>query len=157
MAGSSELGHNPHYPEPTSFAALVKGLLQNSQLISQIAAREGIARYKDSALGVAWPFIILVFMRTFYTVVFSEKITAPWGGMDGNERKTWFAVLLFAGLVVLNLFKEVINRAPELIAAKVNDVRKVWLPNHGSTLENFSSWHSKSIGESSWTHARLQK
>jgi lipopolysaccharide transport system permease protein len=37
-------------------------------------------------------------------------------------------VLLFAGLIVLNLFSEVINRAPTLIIANVNFVKKVVFP-----------------------------
>lgn len=50
------------------------------------------------------------------------------GGIGGNESKTQFAVVLFVGLIVLNLFSEVINRAPSLILANVNYVKKVVFP-----------------------------
>ncbi|MEI6516167.1 MAG: ABC transporter permease, partial [bacterium] len=42
--------------------------------------------------------------------------------------KTEFAIMLFAGLIVLNLFVEVINRAPGLILSNVNYVKKVVFP-----------------------------
>ncbi|MGD9825326.1 ABC transporter permease, partial [Desulfobacter sp.] len=128
MTESSDQGCDPHSPETTSLSALGKSLLQNRGLILQMATREVIGRYKGSALGVAWSFIIPVFMLTIYTFVFSEIFKARWGGMGGNESKTQFAVLLFAGLIVLNLFNEVINRAPGLIVANVNYVKKVRFP-----------------------------
>jgi len=128
MTESSDPGCDPHSPEPTSLSALGKSLLQNRQLILQMATREVIGRYKGSVLGVAWSFIIPVFMLTIYTFVFSEIFKARWGGMGGSESKTQFAVLLFAGLIVLNLFNEVINRAPGLIVANVNYVKKVRFP-----------------------------
>ena len=45
-----------------------------------------------------------------------------------KESKTQFAVLLFVGLIVLGLVSEVLNRAPGLILANVNYVKKVVFP-----------------------------
>ena len=128
MIKSSDLGCDPHAPEPISLPALGKSLFQNRRLILQMSVREVLGRYKGSALGVAWSFIIPLFMLTIYTFVFSEIFKARWGGAGGHESKTQFAVLLFAGLIVLNLFNEVINRAPGLIIANVNYVKKVRFP-----------------------------
>jgi len=41
-----------------------------------------------------------------------------------GESKTEFALLLFVGMIVLNLFSEVLNRAPGLILANANYVKK---------------------------------
>ena len=128
MIKSSDLGCDPHAPEPISLPALGKSLFQNRRLILQMSVREVLGRYKGSALGVAWSFIIPLFMLTIYTFVFSEIFKARWGGAGGHESKTQFAVLLFAGLIVLNLFNEVINRAPGLIIANVNYVKKYGFP-----------------------------
>jgi len=93
-----------------------------------MTGREVASRYKGSALGLAWSFFIPVLMLMIYTFVFSEIFRTRWGGIGGDDSKTQFAVLLFVGLIVLNLFNEVVNRAPGLIISNVNYVKKVLFP-----------------------------
>jgi lipopolysaccharide transport system permease protein len=119
---------NPHATQPTSLTSLARSLWRNRQLIVQMAKREVIGRYKGSAMGLAWSFLNPVFMLVVYTFVFSEIFKSRWGGIGGNDSKTLFAVVLFVGIIVLNLFSEVINRAPGLILANVNYVKKVIFP-----------------------------
>jgi lipopolysaccharide transport system permease protein len=119
---------NPHAPQPTSIGAMAKSLWRNRRLILQMTRREVAGRYKGSTLGLAWSFFNPVFMLTVYTFVFSEIFKTRWGGLDGNNSKTDFALILFVGLIVLNLFSEVLNRAPGLIIANVNYVKKVVFP-----------------------------
>lgn len=121
-------GNNPHAPQPTSLLSLSRSLWRNRQLIVQMTKREVVGRYKGSAMGLAWSFLNPVFMLVVYTFVFSEIFKSRWGGMGGDESKTQFAVLLFVGLIVLNLFSEVLNRAPGLILSNVNYVKKVVFP-----------------------------
>ena len=90
--------------------------------------REVVGRYKGSAMGLAWSFFNPVFMLVVYTFVFSEIFKSRWGGVGGDDSKTQFAVVLFVGMIVLNLFSEVVNRAPSLILANVNYVKKVVFP-----------------------------
>jgi lipopolysaccharide transport system permease protein len=66
-------------------------------------------------------------MLAVYTFVFSVIFQARWG-TDGSGSKTEFALLLFAGLIMFNLFAECINRAPGLILGNVNYVKKVVFP-----------------------------
>ena len=65
-------------------------------------------------------------MLAVYTFVFSVVFQARWGGGSGS--KTEFALVLFAGLLVFNLFAECINRAPGLILSNTNYVKKVVFP-----------------------------
>ncbi|OLG64426.1 sugar ABC transporter permease, partial [Xanthomonas oryzae pv. oryzae] len=51
---------------------------------------------------------------------------ARWLG--GSGTKTEFALVLFSGLLVFNLFSEVFNRAPQLIIGNANYVKKVVFP-----------------------------
>lgn len=94
----------------------------------QMTKREVIGRYKGSAMGLAWSFFNPVFMLVVYTYVFSEIFKSRWGGIGGDDSKTQFAVVLFVGMIVLNLFGEVINRAPGLILSNINYVKKVVFP-----------------------------
>ena len=119
---------NPHAAQPTSLLAMTRSLWRNRQLILQMSKREVIGRYKGSAMGLAWSFFNPVLMLVVYTFVFSEIFQSRWGGVGGDDSKTQFAVVLFVGMIVLNLFSEVINRAPILILANVNYVKKVVFP-----------------------------
>lgn len=65
-------------------------------------------------------------MLVVYTFVFSVVFKARWAG--GTDSKTEFALVLFAGLMVYNLFAECMNRAPGLILSNVNYVKKVVFP-----------------------------
>lgn len=119
---------NPHAAQPTSLKALGRSLWVNRQLIAQMAKREVVGRYKGSAMGLAWSFLSPVFMLVVYTFVFSEIFKSRWGGLDADNSKTQFAVVLFVGMIVLNMFSEVLNRAPSLILSNINYVKKVVFP-----------------------------
>lgn len=125
---NSSTAINPHAAQPTSLVALGKSLWRNRQLILQMTQREVVGRYKGSAMGMAWSFFNPVFMLVVYTFVFSEIFKSRWGGVGGDDSKTQFAVVLFVGMIVLSLFSEVLNRAPGLILANVNYVKKVVFP-----------------------------
>lgn len=118
---------NPHAAQPTSPMSLAKSLWRNRQLIIQMTKREVIGRYKGSAMGLAWSFFNPVFMLMVYTFVFSVVFKARWG-VGGEDSKTLFAVVLFVGMIVHGLFAEVLNRAPSLILANANYVKKVVFP-----------------------------
>ncbi|MDD2774370.1 MAG: ABC transporter permease [Gallionella sp.] len=119
---------NPHAAHPTSLVALAKSIVRNRQLILQMIQREVVGRYKGSAMGMAWSFFNPVLMLVVYTFVFSEVFKSRWGEIGGDDSKTQFAVVLFVGMIVLNLFSEVINRAPGLILSNINYVKKVVFP-----------------------------
>ncbi len=119
---------DPHSKPATSLFSLARSLWRNRQLIVQMTRREVVSRYKGSVMGLAWSFFNPVFMLVVYTFVFSEIFKSRWGGAGGDDSKTQFAVLLFVGMIVLNLFNEVLNRAPGLIISNVNYVKKVVFP-----------------------------
>lgn len=111
---------------PATPVEMVASLWRNRSLINASAKREVLGRYRGSALGLLWSFFNPLFMLMVYTFVFSEVFKARWSG--GSESKTEFALVLFAGLIVFNLFAECINRAPGLILSNPNYVKKVVFP-----------------------------
>ncbi len=92
-----------------------------------MARRDISSRYRGSLIGLAWSFINPVLMLLVYTFVFSVVFKARWN-VGGNESKTDFAIVLFAGMIVFNLFAEIVNRAPSLITSNGNYVKKVVFP-----------------------------
>jgi lipopolysaccharide transport system permease protein len=118
---------NPHAAQPIAFTALARSLWHHRQLIAQMTKREVIGRYQGSILGLAWSFFHPILMLLVYTFFFSVVFKARWG-TSGDESKTQFALVLFVGMIVYGLFAEVFNRAPYLILANVNYVKKVVFP-----------------------------
>jgi lipopolysaccharide transport system permease protein len=120
---------NPHATQPTSLLALLRSLIRNRQLISQMTKREVVGRYKGSVMGLLWSFLNPIFMLVVYTFFFSVVFKARWGVVAGvEESKVQFAVVLFVGMIVHGLFADVLNRAPTLITSNVNYVKKVVFP-----------------------------
>lgn len=105
---------------------LFASLWRHRELIKASAKREVLGRYRGSVMGILWSFFNPLFMLTVYTFVFSVVFKARWNA--GSDSKTEFALVLFAGLIVFNLFAECINRAPSLILSNVNYVKKVVFP-----------------------------
>lgn len=105
---------------------MAASLWRNRSLIKALTQREVIGRYRGSVMGILWSFFNPVFMLVIYTFVFSVVFKARWSG--GSDSKTEFALILFAGLIVFNLFAECFNRAPGLILSNVNYVKKVVFP-----------------------------
>ena len=117
---------NPHTSPSISPGSLIRTLLSNRNLIVDLIRREVVGRYRGSALGILWSFFNPILMLIVYTFVFSVVFKARWTG--GSNSKTEFALVLFSGLIVFNLFSECINRAPSLILGNINYVKKVIFP-----------------------------
>ncbi|MES0857698.1 ABC transporter permease [Geobacillus sp. G4] len=105
----------------------IRSLFLHRSLIMQFIKREVRSRYQGSYLGIVWSFITPLMMLMIYTFVFSVVFKARWGTSAGDN-KVEFALLLFSGLIVFNIFSEVVSRAPMLITGNVNYVKKVVFP-----------------------------
>ena len=117
---------NPHANRSIAPSALMRTLLANRELMSSSIRREIIGRYRGSVMGLMWSFFNPVLMLSVYTFVFSVVFKARWQG--GSDSKTEFALIVFAGLMMFNLFAESMNRAPSLIVGNINYVKKVIFP-----------------------------
>lgn len=98
----------------------------NRNLIKNLIYRDVSGRYKGSLFGVFWSLVTPVLMLTVYTFVFSVVFKARWSG--GTDSKSEYALLIFSGLLVFNLFAECISRAPSIVINNANYVKKVVFP-----------------------------
>ena len=99
---------------------------RNKRLVLALTKREIVGRYQGSMLGLLWSLFNPIFMLIVYTFVFSVVFQAKWS--NAGESKSVFALILFAGLIIFNFFAECINRAPGIILANPNYVKKVIFP-----------------------------
>jgi lipopolysaccharide transport system permease protein len=90
--------------------------------------REIAQRYRGSALGLIWSFLNPLLMLIVYTFVFSVVFNARWSESSDEGNRSEFAITLFSGLIVFNVFSEIVNKAPGLILSNVNFVKKVIFP-----------------------------
>ena len=101
--------------------------LRTRSLLWQFARRDVLGRYRGSVLGLTWSFLTPLLMLGVYSFVFVGVFRASWPGSpkgSGSE----FALQVFAGLLVFNLFSEVASKAPNLIVEQPNLVKKVIFP-----------------------------
>ena len=105
----------------------VGDLLRYRHLIAQLTRRDALGRYRGSYLGVLWSFLNPLFLLLIFTVVFKLIFKGKFTGR-ADETPSDFALQLFAGLVMFNVFAECMSRAPTLILSNANYVTKVVFP-----------------------------
>lgn len=105
---------------------MISGFWRNQSLIKALVKREIISRYRGSLMGILWSFFNPLLMLAIYTFVFGYIFKSRWS--QDNHSNTEFALVLFAGLIIFNMFAECVNKAPSLIINNANYVKKVVFP-----------------------------
>lgn len=98
---------------------------RHRSLVAELVKREFTGRYRGSFGGMLWAVAQPLFMLAIYTVAFGIIMQSRWG-FTGTTKE--YALMLFAGLIVYNAFAECLAKAPRLIAANPNFVKKVVFP-----------------------------
>lgn len=111
-----------------SILTFPQALWRQRDLWAQLTRREVQGRYRGSMLGWSWSLITPLMMLAVYTFVFSKVFQARWGSPDTNSGPLFFAINLFAGLIVFNMVSETANQSPGLILNNSNLATKVIFP-----------------------------
>lgn len=113
--------------------ALASQIWRHRDLVRQLTWREVTGRYRSSLLGFGWSFITPLVTLSAYTFVFGLVFRARWpqataaGAASGGGLGS-FGLTLFAGLIAFTFFAECLTRAPGIITASPNYVKKVVFP-----------------------------
>ena len=107
--------------------ALPRVILRNRDLLFQMTRRNVEQRYRGSALGLLWSFVQPLMMLCVYTFVFSVVFKARWG-VDTDGGKGSFAVIMFCGMAMFNIFSESVSTSCGVVASNPNLVKKVIFP-----------------------------
>jgi lipopolysaccharide transport system permease protein len=94
-------------------------------LILELTKREFSSRYRGSFGGIAWSFAQPLFLLTVYTITFGVILKSRWG-FSGSSAE--YALMLFAGLIVFNLFSECLLKSTALVIGNPNFVKKIVFP-----------------------------
>ncbi|MCL9668603.1 ABC transporter permease [Rosenbergiella epipactidis] len=109
-----------------SYKELFYDLNNHKSLLFHLTKRDITSKFKGSYAGLAWSFLNPLLLLTVYTFVFSVIMKAKWGLK--NEGNLDFAIVLFAGLIVFNMYAEATNRAANIFNDNKNYVKKVVFP-----------------------------
>ena len=93
----------------------------------QMTQRNVEQRYRGSLLGLVWSFVQPLMMLTVYTFVFSVVFKAKWGVASDGGRGA-FAVIMFCGMTMYNLFSEAVITSCMSVVNNQNLVKKVIFP-----------------------------
>lgn len=96
-------------------------------LIQQMTYRDIMLRYKGSFLGFAWSAINPLIMLLIYSFIFIAVFKLKWG-VETEDNKLLYTLMIFSGLVPFNIFSESVNRSLGLISSNPNYVKKVVFP-----------------------------
>lgn len=105
----------------------LQSLQQHRTLLWRLTQREVAGRYRGSLLGWGWSLLNPLLMLAVYTFVFSTVFKTRWPDLE-QAGSLGFAINLFAGLIVFNLFSECVGKAPTLVLSQPSYVTKVVFP-----------------------------
>jgi len=105
----------------------LSNLWYRRDLLRQLIIRNIQLRYKGTAMGLIWMVVTPLMMLAVYTFVFSVVFKARWG-TDFGDSKVAFALIIFCGMAVFNIFSESIIGSVNCISGNPNYVKKVVFP-----------------------------
>ncbi len=111
---------------PTTPFSLLRTLRAQRELIAELVRSDIAGRYRGSMLGLLWSLASPLLLLAAFTFVFGTVFQTRWGaGVAGHGE---FALVLFPGILLHALLAESFNRAPGLVTAVPNYVKKVVFP-----------------------------
>lgn len=105
--------------------ALVAVLIRHRYLLLQLIKRDVLLRYRGAMFGVAWMFLSPLIMLSIFAFVFGGIFQNRWPSQDDGLP---FWLILYAGLIVFNIFSEAISRAPTAVRSYPTFVKKIIFP-----------------------------
>jgi lipopolysaccharide transport system permease protein len=82
------------------------------QLVVKLAQRQIAQRYRESMFGAAWALLNPLILLGLYWFVFAKVFKSSWTGPEADAP---YALLIFSGIIIFNLFSEIANNATNLV------------------------------------------
>jgi lipopolysaccharide transport system permease protein len=103
----------------------VTELVRHRVLLAQLIRRDVLLRYRGTMFGAAWMFLSPLLMLAIFAFVFGAIFQSRWPQQDDGI-PLW--VILFAGLIVFNVFSETVSAAPSTVRAYPSFVKRIIFP-----------------------------
>ena len=105
----------------------LRGIWKYRDLLSQLVRRNIEVRYKGTMMGLIWMVVTPFVMLAVYTFVFGVVLKVRWGAEFGDSMAA-FALIMFCGMTVFNIFSDSINGSVNIVTGNPNYVKKVVFP-----------------------------
>lgn len=115
------------YLKYLNFPDMTKSIFRNKDIILQFFRRDILNQYQESFLGLLWVLINPLMTLCMYAFVFGIVFERRWTD-DPSSSLLDFAVILFCGITVFNLFSEIVNASPNIVLSNPNYIKKVVFP-----------------------------
>ena len=97
------------------------------ELIRAVVNRELAVRFRGSVLGWVWAIVGPLVILSTYTIVFSSALGVPRSASAGGVKT--YALSIFCGMLVFNLFSELAYRAPGMLHEHAHFIKKSIFPS----------------------------
>ncbi len=102
------------------------GIWKGRDLLKQLIRRNIEIRYKGTMMGLIWMLVTPLVMLAVYTFVFGTVLKAR--ATSFGDSMGAFALFLFCGMTVFNIFSESVNGSVGIVTGNPNYVKKVVFP-----------------------------
>lgn len=102
-------------------------MFKHSYVLGQLIKRDVLLRYRGAYFGLAWIFLNPLIMLAIFTFVFGHIFESRWAD---QSRALPFALNVYCGLIVFNIFSETVSRAPSAVRGYPSYVKKIIFPVH---------------------------
>lgn len=105
-------------------------VMKNRELMAQLVKRNLFIRYKGTFLGVAWNVLQPMFLFFAYSFAFGVVFRSRWSStnVSAENAEALYAVIMFCGMTVYNIFSETISASPYIFVNNPNYIKKVIFP-----------------------------
>jgi lipopolysaccharide transport system permease protein len=110
---------------PKAFVYPVRTVWTNRKLIGSMVKRDILARYRGSFAGALWSFLNPLLLMVAYYFVFGVVLQTRFGA---DTSRSGYVLYFLAGMLPWLPFAEAVGRAPQIILAHANFVKKLVFP-----------------------------
>lgn len=99
---------------------------RHRSLTLELAKRDVLGRYRGASFGLLWSLISPFLLLCIYAFAFGSIMGGRWAQIGSGTAS--FAIIVFSGLIIHGFFAECVTRAPTLVTANPNFVKRVVFP-----------------------------
>jgi lipopolysaccharide transport system permease protein len=100
-------------------------IFKNYDLIFKLISREISEKYTGTVLGIFWVVLNPLLLVFVYCLVFTQIFKASWAE---NSSPYYYFMMLYCGLIVFNLYSDIINKSTNILDSNKNFITKIKFP-----------------------------
>lgn len=104
---------------------ILSNIWSNRRILGLLIKRDVLLRYRGAMFGLLWIFLSPLLMLAIFAFIFGQIFQARWPQQHSGIP---FWLLLYAGLIVFNIFAETVSRSTTAVRGYPSYVKKIIFP-----------------------------